>query len=286
MESVIVLAAGDSRRMGLGGSPKALLPLVPRSSSSCSFLSRNLELFRAHGVQRVFVVVNPVHRAAFAPYADDLVHIVPVASGGGPTGSTVSLLAGLRALLRWRPEGIRTLVTDADVVYERSVLHSPAAFTGSRLLTVDRVSGDGEEVRVYGRSAEQPVLIGKGLGQAMTEGLDLLGESLGLILLDAAAVTAVAEVAAWIVGDPPASRPYGFSGRLSEHEEVWQYLFTLGRLPVARLPAALLFSECDVPEDYRHVQEFLYPAIVERDAVFARPENVRLAEHEIVPGTL
>ncbi|PZT77248.1 MULTISPECIES: Sden_1164 family protein [unclassified Streptomyces] len=268
IESVIVLAAGENRRMGTAVTgPKALLPLRPDDPSGPTFLSRNLELFRAIGAERVFLVVNSAGRAAFEAVVDDLVELVVIDPGQERTGSSVSMLAGLQSLLRWRPRGARTMVTDADVVYERSLMDHAGALRGSRLLTIDRVNGDGEEVRVYGRSADEPVLIGKGLNSGMTYGLELLGESLGLILLDAAGTVAAADVTRWIVGEPPAVRPYGFGGRLSEHEEVWQYLFTLGRLPAAQLPGSLLFSECDFPADYQYVQDVLFPAILERDAM-------------------
>ncbi|MER8235559.1 Sden_1164 family protein [Streptomyces sp. NPDC094049] len=267
IESVVVLAAGENRRMGEVTGPKALLPLRPDDPAAPSFLSRNLELFRAAGTERVFLVVSPADRAAFEFLADEFVELVVTGESPGRTGSSVSMLAGLRALLRWRPDGARTLVTDADVVYERSLMDHVGALDGSRLLTIDRVNGDGEEVRVYGHSADEPVLIGKGLNQGMTHGLELLGESLGLILLDARGVASAADVTRWIVGSPPDVRPYGFGARLSEHEEVWQYLFTLGRLPVSQVPGSLLFSECDFPADYRHVQDFLFPAILERDAM-------------------
>ncbi|WLQ32826.1 Sden_1164 family protein [Streptomyces castrisilvae] len=267
IESVVVLAAGENRRMGAVTGPKALLPLRPDDPAGPTFLSRNLELFRAIGTERVFLVVGSANRAAFEALADDLVELVVIDSGQGTTGSSVSMLAGLQSLLRWRPHGARTLVTDADVVYERLLMDHVRALDGSQLLTIDRVNGDGEEVRVYGRSADEPVLIGKGLDSGMTRDLELLGESLGLILLDAAGTVSAADVTRWIVGEPPAVRPYGFGGRLSEHEEVWQYLFTLGRLPAAQLPGSLLFSECDFPADYQHVQDVLFPAILERDAM-------------------
>lgn len=47
---------------------------------------------------------------------------------------------------------------------------------------------------------------------------------------------------------------------------MWQHLFALRRLRAGVLPAGLLFSECDFPEDYAHVTGELYPAILARDA--------------------
>jgi choline kinase len=269
IECVVVLAAGGNCRMGIQTGPKALLPLQPDDPDSPSFLTRNLQLYRTHGVQRIYLVVSDNNRADFAHLADDDVELVSVEPAAHPTGSSVSMAAGLRALLRDNPRGMRTLITDADVVYERALLDSVAELSESALVAIDRVSGDGEEVRVYGRSTREPVLIGKGLNGAMTAELVLLGESLGLIVLEAPDVLLAADVVHWIVGRPPASPPYGYSARLSEHEEVWQYLFTLQRLPIAVVAGTLLFSECDFPEDLDAIRKHLYPSILERDELTA-----------------
>jgi hypothetical protein len=85
---------------------------------------------------------------------------------------------------------------------------------------------------------------GKGLTGPVVHGLDVAGESLGMIVLDRPEAALAADVAGWITGMPPRARPFGFSGRGSEHEEVWQYLFALGMLPVLTLPGTLLFAEC------------------------------------------
>jgi len=284
-ECAIVLAAGENRRMGaVEGAPfpKSLLPIrkedplpgaaLPGTAGEpVSFMSRHLELFRSIGVERTFVVVSPAGLPWFEPFgSDDGVELVVVETAAGErTGSSVSMLAGLRAALAWRPQGARTLVTDADIVYERGVLDRIAAESvaggGASLSVVKRVSGDSEEVRVYGLSAGRPLLIGKGMTDAMTQGLSLLGESLGLISLDAPTARLTTEITEWIVGDPPRRRPYGYSGRLSEHEEVWQYLFSLGRLELTEFPGSLLFSECDFPEDYRTIREELFPRIARAD---------------------
>ncbi|KOT31434.1 hypothetical protein ADK41_31015 [Streptomyces caelestis] len=265
VESAVVLAAGENRRMGASSGPKSLLPLGTDAPDGPTFLSRHLELVRRAGAERVFLVVNPDNRKAFEPFADDVVQLVVCGDGKERTGSSVSMLAGLRALLAWRPQGARTLISDADIVYESALLDHVAAARGSRLFTIERTNGDAEEVRVYGRSPAEPVLIGKGLSGGITGGLDLLGESLGLILLDAADTVSVTELTLWAVGSPPRLRPYGYGGRLSEHEEMWQYLFALGRLQVSRVPGDLLFSECDFPEDHVFVREELFPAIMRRD---------------------
>ncbi|MFF5970031.1 Sden_1164 family protein [Streptomyces sp. NPDC012769] len=267
--AVVILAAGANRRMGdFTPVPKALLPLDPEEKESPTFLGRAVELFRATGADRVLVVVNASTARHFAAYAEEGVELVVAGDDGAPTGSSVSMLAGLDAVLRHHPDGADTLVTDADVVYERALLEQVVArCDASRLFTVDRVTGDGEEVRVYGAPDGTPALIGKGMGGEVSRGLELLGESLGIIHVAAADLRACAALTRWMVGDPPASPPYGYSRRLSEHEEVWQYLFGLRRLGVARLPGDLLFSECDFPEDYRQVVEVLYPAIRQRDTV-------------------
>jgi choline kinase len=269
--AVVVLAAGANRRMGdAAPGPKALLPLSPGDPDSPTFLSRGIGLFLATGAQRVFVVVGAAAAERFTPCLREGVELVVLPPEPAPTGSSVSMLAGLDAVLRHRPQGVDTLVTDADVVYERALLDRLLArCDASRLFTVDRVTGDTEEVCVYGASEQVPRLIGKGIGPEVSHGLELLGESLGMIHLAAGDVRFCAELTRWMVGDPPTRPAYGYSRRLSEHEEVWQYLFGLSRLGVARLPGSLLFSECDFPEDYRRITEVLYPAVRERDAALS-----------------
>ncbi len=268
IHSVIILAAGGNHRMG-GSRPKALLPLHPDGADGACFLSRNLELYRALGVRRIYLVVSAAGHPFFGSFAAADVEIIAVSESDEPTGSSVSMAAGLARLLQRHPHGVRTLISDADVVYERALLEEVGRLPGSVLIAIDRVSGDDEEVRVYGRCEKEPVLIGKGLGGPITAGLRLLGESLGLIVLEPPDTRLAADMTRWIVGDPPRSQPRGYSGRRSEHEEVWQYLFSLGRLPVAVLDGSLLFSECDFPRDLDYIRNDLYPAIVERDGQMA-----------------
>jgi choline kinase len=266
IHSVVILAAGGHHRMG-GDKPKALLSLCSDGPDGTCFLSRNLELYRALGVRRIYLVVSVAGRPYFEHFSGGDVDFVVVDQGGETTGSSVSMAAAFTKLLRDHPQGVRTLVTDADVVYERALLEAVGRLPGSALIAIDRVTGDSEEVRVYGRSENDPVLIGKGLSGAVVAGLRILGESLGLILLEAPELQLADQVVRWIVGDPPRLRSHGYGGRRSEHEEVWQYLFTLRRLPAAVLDGSLLFSECDFPADLEYIRDDLYPAITERDGL-------------------
>lgn len=257
------------------GHPKALLPLGAgatmgqRVQGPClapSFLSRQVALLSTVGVQKVFVVVREQDLATFAPLSGAPVDIVPSRFSSRTVGSGLSLLCGLEAVAAWRPHGSATLVVDADILYERRLLELAIAHCErSRLFTVDRVSGDAEEVRVYGQSAEEPVLIGKGLGPTLTDGLELLGESVGMIYLAPGDERLVTALIRWLAGDPHAARSSGGTGQSTEHEDVWQYMFSLRRLQVARLPGDLLFAECDSPHDYDHIRSTVFPAILQGD---------------------
>lgn len=259
--------------MGSIGSPKALLPLDLSPSNperhgivETSFISRHIEMMERTGIGKIFIVAGQQSQPAFASIVGGQAEVVTSRFSEFPVGSSLSLLCGLDAARAWGGSSAGTLIMDADIIYESALLDAVAArFDRSRLFTIDRVAGDKEEVRVYGHSEDQPVLIGKGLSSALTSDLALLGESLGIIYLAPAEVRYSTDLIRWLAGEPPGLRAFGFSGMTSEHEEVWQYLFSLGRLVVGRLPGSVLFSECDSPEDYARIRADLFPAIVQRD---------------------
>jgi choline kinase len=259
--TAIVLAAGVGRRLGQPSVPKSLLPLT-REDGGPTFLERHVGILADCGVGEVVVVLSGAAADTFP--GPEGVEIVVNPFDTSSTGSTLSLLCGLRAVGA-RDGGI--LVTDADIVYERAVMESVVAMCDrSHLFLTPGTSGDDEEVRIYGRGLNEPVLIGKGLSDAITGDLDLLGESLGVIHVSPDDHELVESTAEWLVGWSDDGRPaYGFAKSRSEHEELWQYCFTLRRMAAAEVSPDLLFAECDTADDYAHIRDSLYPSIIARD---------------------
>jgi choline kinase len=220
-----------------------------------------VRLLRDCGVDEVLVVVSEanVERTQHLEGVELVVNPFDTST----TGSTLSLLCGLRAAA-CHAGGL--VITDADIVYERMLLESVIGLCGrSCLFLAPQVSGDDEEVRVYGHGHERPVLIGKGLSPPLTAGLDLLGESLGIIYVAAEDREFVQETARWLIGWPDESPAYGFAKSRSEHEELWQYCMTLRRMVAAQIPAGLEYAECDTADDYAYIRNKLFPAIVAKD---------------------
>ena len=258
--TAVVLAAGIGRRLGQPPVPKSLLPLSQEDDGP-TFLGRHVRLLRDCGVDEVLVVVSEasVERALHLEGVEPVVNTFDTST----TGSTLSLLCGLRAAAG-HAGGL--VITDADIVYERVLLESVIGLCDrSCLFLAPRVSGDDEEVRVYGHGPERPLLIGKGLSPLLTAGLDLLGESLGIIHVAAEDREFVQETARWLTGWPDESPAYGFAKSRSEHEELWQYCMTLRRMVAAQVPAGLEYAECDTADDYAYIRSELFPAIVAKD---------------------
>ena len=258
--TAVVLAAGIGRRLGRPSVPKALLPLSHEEGEP-TFLGRHVRILRDCGVDEVLVVLSEanIERAQHL----EGVELVVNAFDTSTTGSTLSLLCGLRAAAR-HDGGL--VITDADIVYERTLLESVIGSCGrSCLFLAPRISGDDEEVRVYGHDAEHPILIGKGLPPLLTAGLDLLGESLGIIHVAAEDREFVQETARWLTGWPGESPAYGFAKSRSEHEELWQYCLTLRRMVAAQVPAGLEYADCDTADDYAYIRNELFPAIVAKE---------------------
>jgi choline kinase len=258
--TAVVLAAGIGRRLGRPSVPKSLLPLSHQEGGP-TFLGRHVGILRDCGVDEVLVVLSEgnVDSAQHLEGVELVVNTFDTST----TGSTLSLLCGLRAAA-CHDGGL--LITDADIVYERTLLESVIGSCGrSCLFLAPQVSGDDEEVRVYGHGHEQPILIGKGLSPLLTAGLDLLGESLGIIHVAAEDRQFVQEAARWLTGWPDASPAYGFAKSRSEHEELWQYCLTLRRMVAAQVPAGLEYAECDTADDYAYIRNELFPAIVAKE---------------------
>jgi len=258
--TAVVLAAGIGRRLGRPSVPKSLLPLSHQEGGP-TFLGRHVGILRDCGVDEVLVVLSEgnVDSAQHLEGVELVVNTFDTST----TGSTLSLLCGLRAAA-CHDGGL--LITDADIVYERTLLESVVGSCGrSCLFLAPRVSGDDEEVRVYGHGHEHPVLIGKGLSPLLTAGLDLLGESLGIIHVAVEDREFVQGIARWLTGWPDESPAYGFAKLQSEHEELWQYCLTLRRMVSAQVPAGLAYAECDTADDYAYIRNELFPAIVAKE---------------------
>jgi len=273
VECAVILAAGSNRRMAPITFPKALLPLEPLATTAAvakgsTFLSRHVDLLERAGLRRIFVVMDDRNAPAFASHlgSREIVELVSSRFTSYAAGSSLSLLCGLDAALSWRAPCAGTLVMDADTVYENELISVVLSDCDqSRLFTSERVAGDSEEVRVYGRTSEQPVLIGKGLPSTLTSDLTLIGESLGLIYLAPPEQRYCRELIRWLAGEPPNSAGFGFSGVSSEHEELWQYLFSLRRLGIGVVPGTLMYAECDTPDDYERIRSDVFPTIIQRD---------------------
>lgn len=270
----IILAAGAGRRLGRP-EPKPLLPLPNMPAGHGSLLERHLTLLCENRCE-VLVVVPKSDLDAYASLKRPGVTFV--ASPFPPTdcGSTMSLAVALDTL----PAGTErdVLIFDCDIVYERSlIVRAVSEASATRLFVYPAKPADGEEVRIFGRESG-PLLIGKSLPQAITANLDDFGESVGLIAVAASDLPLLRAVATWLVGRPPADPAFGFSKERSEHEEVWQYFCTIGRIGVAPLSPHDIFAECDTPADYRHILDVILPEIRRRDVsqspIVAQPESL------------
>ncbi|HEX6812626.1 MAG TPA: NTP transferase domain-containing protein [Planctomycetota bacterium] len=258
----IVLAAGINRRLGRTPVPKSLLPLT-RDERGPSFLERHVAVLRQLGVPEVLVVLSePAH--ASCPSFEGM-RIVVNRFDTAETGSTLSMLCALRGATT--PAGHGLLIMDADIVYERALMRWVIEHCGSAscLFVAPATAGDDEEVRVYGHSHEDPRFIGKGLTPDMVKDMSLLGESLGVIYTAPQDLPFLRATSEWLAGWSPERKAYGYAKARSEHEEAWQYFFAARRMRIAQVSADLLYTECDTKEDYDHVRDALYPAILEHD---------------------
>ena len=256
--TAIILAAGVNRRMGETPTPKAFMSLT-EDGAGPSFIDRHLAVLDECGIDDVVIV-----HAGTIPYAPDGARLVENPFDTSATGSTLSLLCALRLGEPHPDHGL--LIMDGDIVYERSAMQFIVDRSKeSTLFVAPETTGDEEEVRVYGHQNSGPVLIGKALPHSMVGGMDLLGESLGVIHVAAPERELLRTTAEWLTGWPPDQPAFGYSKSRSEHEEVWQYFFSMTRMAVVPTPEGALFSECDTPDDYRFVTAELYRSILERD---------------------
>ena len=108
MLAAIILAAGDSRRMG---TPKALLP----DPDGRPFVARLVRSFSAAGIDEIVVVTGVMHVAIVDAIVTDAPPARPlcVRNPDPSRGQLSSLWAGLEAAIRSDTEGV--LVTPVDI---------------------------------------------------------------------------------------------------------------------------------------------------------------------------
>ncbi len=113
MLAAIILAAGDSTRMGR---PKALLP----DADGRPFVARLVRSFLAAGVGEIVVVTGALHTAIVEAIAQDAPPVNPhcVRNPDSSRGQLSSLWVGLDALSRSDVDG--ALVTPVDIPLVRS----------------------------------------------------------------------------------------------------------------------------------------------------------------------
>jgi molybdenum cofactor cytidylyltransferase len=137
MLTAIILAAGDSTRMGR---PKALLP----DPDGRPFVARLVRTFVAAGIQNVIVVTGTLHaQIADALAADDLPATPQLVNNPQPAlGQVSSLWMGLDAAARPGVEGVLMTLVDIPLVRPSTVRQVIDAWTQNRAPIVRPAVGD------------------------------------------------------------------------------------------------------------------------------------------------
>ncbi len=269
----ILLAAGRGSRLGADRLPKPLWEIGPRScrdSTPVSLLERQIHCLHHHGVDDVGVVVG-WHAEEVMDAVRDLGVTFVANRHPDISKSGTSHSLQFAACSDWNPlDGKEPLLyLDGDLAYEQRVLEEIVSGPATtRLLVSPTTDEDSEEVRVYA-DGKGPRLLGKGLRSPLTDGLTGLGEATGIVRIEPRDHALVRSLLDWLVGRPgeegPRGRGFGFAGIASEHEELAQYLMTLGRLGATVMSRDLLFMEIDFQREWQHLREDVYPRILERD---------------------
>lgn len=283
----VILAAGRGSRLSTetGECPKALLPIGPRGlddATVTTFLRRQVELYFAAGIERVVVVVGYLREqieAAVASWPRKPELVVNDTPDIGISGSLHSFQFAVRAGLGLLDGTHQTILADADIVYHRDVLKALLeADERSTILISPEVANDEEEVLVWG-SIDAPRFLGKGLTEALTGGLPLLGEATGIVKFAPADHALARQVMDWMLGDPAAAagtlrhKGFGPAKRATEHEELTQRLMLLGKMCAVRFGSGLPFMEVDSPEEYAHCRGVFYPRLLELEGGSTQTET-------------
>jgi molybdenum cofactor cytidylyltransferase len=137
MLSAIILAAGDSTRMGR---PKALLP----DPDGRPFAARLVRTFAAAGIEDVIVVTGSLHAQIAEALAADMPPIAPtlVNNPQPALGQVSSLWTGLDAVSRPGIEGALVTLVDIPLVRPSTIRQVIDAWTRSRAPIVRPAVGD------------------------------------------------------------------------------------------------------------------------------------------------
>lgn len=276
----VILAAGRGSRLAehTRETPKALLPIGPRSlqdRAETTFLRRQVELLREHGVRRIIVVVGTLRdmiEREVAGWDEPVDLVVNPTPDIGTSGSLHSFQFAARAGLGVLDGRSQTLLMDADIVYHRRALSTfLATREHSALMVSARFTGDDEEVLAYG-TPERPRFLGKGLSGPLVDGAPCLGEATGVVKFAPGDHQLARTAMDWMLGDPGAPdgsgrrKGFGPARQATEHEELTQRLMQLGRMRAVVVSAKLPFMECDDAREYRLLRESFYPALLDAEA--------------------
>jgi CTP:molybdopterin cytidylyltransferase MocA len=137
MLQAIVLAGGDSRRMG---TPKALLP----DAEGRPFVARIVRSLAAAGLTEIVVVTGAQHDAIAAALESDAPPVLPVlARNPDPSrGQLSSLWVGLDLAVRRDPEAVLTTLVDVPLVRAATISAVVDAWRRERAPIVRPIVGD------------------------------------------------------------------------------------------------------------------------------------------------
>ena len=271
----VILAAGLGSRLSTLEWHKSVAPIGPfsrREDTNVSFISRQIRLLRLAGVSDVAVVVGHKRDEVIKELAGLNVKIIvndtqDISQSGSLHSFQYACLSDFHPLDR----ASHTLIMDADIVYEYSVLEKFIAGHGneSSLLITPNTAEDSEEVRVYGQ--DKPQFIGKGLKPRLIGGAPCLGEATGIVHIAPDDHQLALELTHWLLGNPtlPESsfefKGFGPARRKTEHEELSQRLMMLEKLSAKFLDADMLFMEVDFHTEYDACRSHVYPKILDAD---------------------
>ena len=137
MLAAIILAAGDSTRMGR---PKALLS----DPEGRPFVARLVRTFAAAGLRDVIVVTGSLHAAIADALAGDQPPIAPIlVNNPQPAlGQISSLWMGLEAAVKLGADGVLMTLVDIPLVRASTIQQVIDAWTGSRAPIVRPAVGE------------------------------------------------------------------------------------------------------------------------------------------------
>ncbi len=238
--TAIILAAGVGKRMGPGAGPKCLATIGGKS-----LLRRTLESLRAVGVEELALVTG---------FEAEQVAAETRAHAGGlkltvlqnpryKEGAILSLWTAREFLDR------EVLVMDADVLCPQAAFERLVGSPRRNCLLADgSVKETGEEQMLFGREG-RVLHIAKKAPEEIRRRMELYGESLGFLRLDASAATLLKalldqKVQAGIVS--------------IEHEQLYLELFGQAEVGFERVDG-LAWTEIDTPEDLARAEREVYP---------------------------